>query len=381
MKISDTISRLKAMKVNVPLAGAPGPDRLRDFDVAGSNPGGLRARAYIPSNLPAQAPLVVVLHGCTQTAAGYDHGSGWSTLADRYGFAVLFPEQQRFNNPNLCFNWFVSEDIRRDGGEAASIRRMIEQMVVDHALDRDRIFVTGLSAGGAMTSVMLAAYPEVFAGGAIIAGLPYGSATTLPQALDRMQGRNAGSDESLAALIRAASPHRGRWPTISIWHGSADHTVNPSNAEAIIGQWRGLHGVPVEPTRSETVDSYPHRVWCDSDGRAVIEDYSITGMGHGTPLDTTGAEAYGSAGPYMIEASISSTQRIAAFWGLIPADAGKEHGATVLPKEPVPALTGARLSAAPQENPAERPHLAGHPSGGGVQDIIENALRAAGLMK
>ncbi|TIL83807.1 MAG: PHB depolymerase family esterase, partial [Mesorhizobium sp.] len=117
-------------------------------------------------DLPEAAPLVVVLHGCTQTAAGYDDGSGWSQLADQEGFTLLFPEQQRANNPNLCFNWFVPGDTKRNGGEALSIRQMIGAVVVEYGLDRKRIFITGLSAGGAMTSVMLACYPEVFAGGA-----------------------------------------------------------------------------------------------------------------------------------------------------------------------------------------------------------------------
>ena len=134
------------------------------------------SRYYLPENLPEGAPLVVVLHGCTQSAAGYDRGSGWSQLADQAGFALLFAEQQRANNPNLCFNWFLPTDTKRNFGEALSIRQMIETLVLAHGLDRKRIFVTGLSAGGAMASVMLATYPEVFAGGAIIAGLPYGSA-------------------------------------------------------------------------------------------------------------------------------------------------------------------------------------------------------------
>jgi poly(hydroxyalkanoate) depolymerase family esterase len=116
--------------------------------------------------------LVVALHGCTQTAADYDHGSGWTRLADRYGFAVLFPEQQRANNPNNCFNWFLPSDTRRSHGEAFSIRQMIERVITDHGVDRRRVFVVGLSAGGAMTSAMLATYPDLFAGGAIIAGLP-----------------------------------------------------------------------------------------------------------------------------------------------------------------------------------------------------------------
>ena len=127
-----------------------------------------------------------MLHGCTQTAAGYDIGAGWSTLADRYGFALLFPEQRQANNQKLCFNWFEAGDIARDRGEPLSIRQMIERMVRDHGIDEQRIFVTGLSAGGAMTGVMLATYPEVFAGGAVIAGLPYGSATSVKDAFEAM---------------------------------------------------------------------------------------------------------------------------------------------------------------------------------------------------
>jgi poly(hydroxyalkanoate) depolymerase family esterase len=96
--------------------------------------------------------------------AGYNHGSGWARLADCHKFALLYPEQQRSNNANLCFNWFMPHDIRRDAGEALSIREMVEALVIRHRIDRERIFVTGLSAGGAMTSVMLATYPDVFAG-------------------------------------------------------------------------------------------------------------------------------------------------------------------------------------------------------------------------
>ena len=224
--ISDTIRRLRA-HLSMPQGSvANRTDRLTDLPDFGTNPGMLRARIYVPANLADNAPLVVVLHGCTQSAAGYDQGSGWSALADLHGFAVLFPEQQRANNANLCFNWFVPEDTRRDSGEALSIRQMVEAMVVAHGIDRRRIFVTGLSAGGAMASVMLATYPDVFAGGAIIAGLPYGSAATIPEAFDRMRGHGGPSDQALQTLLRGASDHDGPWPTISVWHGTADLTVN-----------------------------------------------------------------------------------------------------------------------------------------------------------
>src|SRR5262249_26346657 len=137
----------------------PGVSRLEEIDGFGSNPGNLRMFRYVPPRLMANPALVVVLHGCTQTAAGYDLGAGWSTLADRYGFVLLFPEQQQSNNPNRCFNWFQTGDIQRGEGEALSIRQMVERMVSDTGIDRSRVFITGLSAGGAMTSVMLACYP------------------------------------------------------------------------------------------------------------------------------------------------------------------------------------------------------------------------------
>src|SRR6188508_3373251 len=163
-----------------------GSARLREILGFGSNPGNLRMFDYRPSNLADSPALVVVLHVCTQSAAGYDLGAGWSTLADRYGFALLLPEQQRSNNPNGCFNWFLPEHNRRGEGEALSIRQMIERVIIEYGIDRSRVFITGLSAGGAMTSTMLACYPEVFAAGAIIAGLPFGAAANVMEAFEGM---------------------------------------------------------------------------------------------------------------------------------------------------------------------------------------------------
>ncbi len=152
----------------------------------GSSPSNLRMFSFVPEGIPPNSGLVVVLHGCTQNARGYDAGAGWSTLAERYGFALLMPEQTTSNNANGCFNWFIPGDTIRGSGEALSIRQMIDQVARKHGIDPQRIFVTGLSAGGAMTSVMLATYPEVFAGGAIIAGLPYGVASNVKEALSGM---------------------------------------------------------------------------------------------------------------------------------------------------------------------------------------------------
>lgn len=298
--------------------GAGGLGELEDF---GTNPGSLRARVHVPAGLRPGAALVVVLHGCTQDAAAYDRGSGWSCLADEQGFAVLFPEQRRSNNPKLCFNWFTGQDTRRDSGEALSIREMVAAMIATHDLDPARIFVTGLSAGGAMTSVMLATYPEVFAGGAIIAGLPYGTARTIPEALNRMRAQGGPKVAALAGLVEAASGHAGPWPTVSVWHGDSDKTVSPANAGLILAQWRAVHGIAAEPSTDEEVDGHRRRAWRDATGREVIEEYCIAGLEHGTPLSTSDPHGCGAVGPFMLEAGISSTRRIANFWGLLGVEA------------------------------------------------------------
>ena len=145
---------------------------------------------------------------------------GWSHLADRLGFILVFPEQQPANNPKNCFSWFLPGDTARDSGEALSIRQMIAKAVEKFGVDRSRIFVTGLSAGGAMASVMLATYPEIFAGGAIIAGLPYGSASSVQEAFEAMFNERAPSSRALGDHVRTASKHRGPWPKISVWHGT-----------------------------------------------------------------------------------------------------------------------------------------------------------------
>ncbi len=291
----------------------PADGKLVEIPDFGTNPGNLILRRFVPDDLPARAPLVVVLHGCTQTAASYDAGAGWMQLAMLAGFAVLLPEQQRANNPNRCFNWFLPEDTRRDQGEVASIKQMVDRMVLDHGLDPKRVFVTGLSAGGAMTSALLACYPETFAAGAIIAGLPYGCAGNTQEALMAMFQGGARSGRELGDRVRSASSHAGPWPRVSVWHGSADLSVKPSNAAEIVKQWVDVHGAAAEPSVSDEVSGFPHQVW-RLGGKAVVETYSITGMAHGTPID---AESCGVAGPYILDVGISSTALTARSWGLL----------------------------------------------------------------
>ncbi len=383
-KLHSTIAQLGKFRA-LSLQSPPPSDRgrLSDMEDFGSNPGALRARYYIPTDLGASdqdrhAPLVVVLHGCTQNADAYDHGSGWSQLADELGFALLFPEQRRANNPNRCFNWFAPGDSARDAGEPLSIRQMIAAMLAAHPIDEARIYVTGLSAGGAMTSIMLATYPELFAGGAIIAGLPYGAAASVPEAFARMRGEGYPDDKSLGALIRSASDHAGPWPTISVWQGDADQTVHASNADRIIAQWQAVHGSDASDVETRIVDGSRQRLWRDPDGRIAVEAYEVIGMGHGTPLAVSGPGACGVASPYMLDAGISSTRHIAAFWRLaeegaampVEVEAGLDIAPTARGPDPIPF---------PLRNDANQFRQASGRVNVGA--IIEQALRRAGIMR
>lgn len=369
--LADTVMRMTAFRDAAAAIGTrEGSGRLTELTGFGGNPGALRALAYVPEHLPKGAPLVVVLHGCTQSAAEYDLGSGWSALAEAAGLALLFPEQVRANNFNLCFNWFEPGDTRRGRGEAASIRQMTEAMIAAHGIDRRRVFVTGLSAGGAMASVMLATYPEVFAGGAVIAGLPFGVAASVPEAFDAMRGHGGPDSAALATAIRKASPHKGPWPSVSVWHGSADHTVSASNGEAVLAQWRGVHGLDPAPSHSETEGGHTRRTWRDAKGRALLEHNLVAGMGHGVPLKPDGAAGGGVSGAYMLDVGLASTRAIAAGWGLIHE--------TEVPLAKQLADEPGTIRLPPPKLTAAKPAL---PKISAIGTVIEDALRKAGLLK
>jgi poly(hydroxyalkanoate) depolymerase family esterase len=361
-----------------------GTSPIREVTEFGSNPGNLRMFAYVPASVLPKPALVVVLHGCTQTAAGYDIGSGWSALADKYGFALLMPEQKSSNNGNTCFNWFSPDDTARDSGEALSIRQMVEQIAQQHHIDRSRVFVTGLSAGGAMTSVMLATYPDVFAAGAVIAGLPYGIANTMQEALTGMYRAPPQAAHDLGDLVRKASKHRGPWPKVSVWHGSADRTVTPGNAGEIVKQWLDVHGLPPAPMSAADVDGYPREVWWNADGETVVESYTITGMAHGTPLAIAGQEEpYGEAGKFLLEAGIASSWHIAQFFGLTKQLAPRNT--VIASKADVPADALVTASAPKKADSESDGQFSPRPQGGrrvlDINAVITRALTAAGLMK
>lgn len=266
----------------------------------GSNPGALAMYSYRPDGLPANAPLVVELHGCTQNASTYFANSGWREMADRYRFALVLAEQSSANNSSSCFTWFQAGDTARGQGEALSIKQMTDYAVSTYGLDRSRVYVTGLSAGAAMTAVMAATYPDTYAGASINAGLPYRCASTT---LDAYSCMNPGVDKTPSAwgtLVRNADPgYTGPRPKVSIWQGTSDTTVAPANATELRDQFTDVAGVGQTPTSTGSITSGV--TWEDYAGAVRVT--RVAGMSHGTAVDPgTGADQCGATGAYFIKA-------------------------------------------------------------------------------
>ena len=359
----------------VPQPGVANEEGLHETADFGANPGNLRMLSYAPAALAPGAPLVVVLHGCTQTASGYARGAGWFDLADRYGFAVLCPEQRGENNANRCFNWFQPDDVARGGGEAASIHAMIQHTIAAHALDPKRVFVTGLSAGGAMACALLATYPETFAAGAIVAGLPYGAAGNLQQALGAMMQGRKRAPEEWGGYVRAASTHVGPWPKISIWHGDSDRTVVAGNAASLAAQWTDVHAGAAQTIIDEKRGQRTYSAW-DVGGQRVVELHILAGLDHGAPILLTGPDPVGAAGPFLLSADVSSSAEITAFWGIAQAPIAKRVRAPAKEKKSaiLPVLAAATPEKVLHARQSKKQPL-------DIGAVIKKALTAAGLMR
>jgi poly(hydroxyalkanoate) depolymerase family esterase len=283
----------------------------------GSNPGNLVMYKFVPGGLPTGKPLVVVLHGCTQSATEYATRTEWENLANRYQFAIAYAEQQTANHSNKCFNWYQTADITRGQGEALSIKQMVDKMKTDHGSDASRIYVTGLSAGGYMTTVMLATYPEVFAGGAIMAGGPYKCATTLTEASPCQQGLDK-TPAQWGDLVRGQNPgYTGPWPKVTIFHGTSDYTVYPKNMTEAMEQWTNVLGIDQTADFTETFRGHTHSVYKNAGGTPLVETWSIASMGHGITVDLgTATDQGGATGAYSEDRNVYSSYYSALFLGL-----------------------------------------------------------------
>lgn len=295
-------------------------DEVPDF---GSNPGNLRMFEHVPADAQGSLPLILVLHGCAQDH-GYAEQIGLLDLAEQHGVALVLAEQQAANNASRCFNWFEEGDINGDGGEALSLSQMVETMQARHDIDATRVFVTGLSAGGAMTAVMLATRPDVFRAGAIFAGVSYRCGTGVSAAFTCMSGGSTSDREALGARVLGASAHTGPFPRVQIWTGLADTTVSAQNADDLAQQWGAVHGLTPEPTAEDTLGPAQRARW-QVDGESVVELLQIPGMGHGTPVDP-GEDGCGTAGPFVLDVDWCASATALEYFGLAAPGGGEGEG-------------------------------------------------------
>lgn len=287
----------------------------------GSNPGALKMYATVPARPSARPGLVVALHGCTQTASEYQK-AGWDTFAARYGFYVLYPEVQ---GGVRCFGWYDANATRRGAGEAASIAQAVLFLKSRYAIVEDRVFVTGLSAGGGMTAALLAAYPDVFSAGATIAGLPASCATSIGGSGSCQSGPDK-TPQQWADLVRAAAPSgTSRWPRVAIWNGDADYTVNVKNLTELMEQWTQINAIDQTADATSTVGRATRREYRDASGRTIVETWTVSGMGHGTPVAPS--QGCGQTGGFILDVGVCSTEWAVRFFALDdgalpPLDAG-----------------------------------------------------------
>lgn len=297
-------------------------DTLEQVASFGSNPGNLQMFRYVPASMPSSAPLVVMLHGCIQTAADFST-VGIDAIADQLKFYVVYAQQQSSNNPDECFDWFGQynnpankANITRGQGENESIKEMVDQMKADFSVDASRVYVIGFSSGGAMAAVMMAAWPDVFAAGGIDAGVPYNCPSQSNS--DVWTCMNPGKTQTPAqwsAAVRAAYPSwNGPWPRASIWQGTQDTTVSTTNSVELVKQWTDLHGLGQTPTSSAMDDGQQHDSFADASGTAQVERWQIAGMSHGFAIDTT--TSCGTPGSYIYDEHICTVRHMVAFFGL-----------------------------------------------------------------
>ena len=252
-------------------------------------------KLYIPSSHHAggRRPLVVMLHGGTQGPDDFAAGTRMNALAEEHGFLVAYPSQCKSANPSLCWNWFKPEDQMRGTGEPSIIAGITSEIVSEYDIDPQRVFVAGLSAGGAMAAVMGATYPEIYAAVGVHSGLPYRSATDVASAFAAMRG-----DPGLQRprKTRPSSEHASRVRTI-VFHGDADHIVHPSNAGNIVeAQAKIDDNVERAKARSSASRTHTRTVTRDKTGTVVVEQWLIHGSGHawsGGSADGTYTDPHG----------------------------------------------------------------------------------------
>jgi poly(hydroxyalkanoate) depolymerase family esterase len=305
-----------------PVIPGPRPSETREGgrfiqDSFANHAGARGYKLYIPGGYRGEPlPMVVMLHGCKQTPDDFAAGTRMNALAEEAGCLVLYPAQSRGANGSRCWNWFKRADQQPGEGEPAIIAGMTEELARRHGIDRRRVFVAGLSAGGAMAAVMGRTYPTLYAGISVHSGIAYAIAHDLPSALAAMRG---GGGRAAGTAARAAAT--STVPTI-VFHGDRDAVVHPSNADRLVASSRMSyeHGarqgpanprVTVERGRAPGGHAYTRAIYRDPDGQMLLENWTIHGAGHAWSGGSASGSFTDPKGP-------DATREMLRFFGVRP---------------------------------------------------------------
>ncbi|RAI58653.1 extracellular catalytic domain type 1 short-chain-length polyhydroxyalkanoate depolymerase [Roseicella frigidaeris] len=256
-------------------------------------------KLYIPSSHRGEAaPLVVMLHGCTQSPDDFAAGTRMNALAETHRCLIVYPGQSQAANAQKCWNWFSPADQRRDQGEPALIAGITRQVMQTHSIDPRRVYIAGLSAGGAAAAIMGQAYPDLYAAVGVHSGLACGAAHDMPSAFAAMR---QGGPRPGAADPGAAPERRRRIVPTIVFHADRDHTVNPRNGDQVIAQSAAAGELRTDMLRGQVPGghAYTRTLYIDRGGRPVLEQWLVHGGGHawsggsaaGTYTDPRGPDA------------------------------------------------------------------------------------------
>jgi len=258
--------------------------------------GGIGYKLFVPSGCRGDpAPLVVMLHGCTQSPDDFAAGTRMNEVAEEQLFLVAYPGQSQAANPSKCWNWFRAGDQRRDQGEPSLIAGLTRQIIRDFRVDPRRVYVAGLSAGGAAAAIMGSAYPDLYAAVGVHSGLACGAARDMPSAFAAMR------QGAPAARTKRGDPESRRAVPTIVFHGDGDKTVHPVNADHVIAQVKAERRLAVAVSRGTAPGGmdYTRRVQSDERENPVLEQWVLHGAGHawsggsaaGTFTDPRGPDA------------------------------------------------------------------------------------------
>jgi acetylxylan esterase len=264
----------------------------------GNNPSGLQMYVYVPNNVTANPPILVALHYCTGTGPAFYSGTQFASLADQYGFIVVYPSVTRSGG---CWDVSSSQALTRNGGsDPVGIMSMVTYTEQHYGGNPNQVYVTGASSGAMMTNVMLGDYPDVFKAGAAFMGVPFGcffTGTVDGWNSACAQGQVTNSPQAWGTMVRNADPgYSGPRPRVQLWHGTADTTLNYNNFGEEIKQWTNVLGVSQTATSTDSPQPGWTRTRYGSSSNPVVEAYSIAGAGHVLPESGMAAYAIGFFG-------------------------------------------------------------------------------------